>query len=328
MDDVIDPAERVEALLATQQIAFAAGFRTMVAAIKNDVDLTEIANLLERGRLDEALTLALRRAPNLGTLYMDSFVAAAKDTAKFLNKNIAQIVVDFDQSNPFAIEVARENQLRLVREFTQKQTEATRAALLEGIQNGANPNAQARNFRDSIGLTEKQLRAVNRYQASLEAGDGSALNRILRDKRFDATVRRAIENNKPLTSAQIKKMVDRYRERFIAHRSKVIARTEALKSVHQGKQAMYQQAIDSGDLDRESLQSEWQTSLLPNVRDSHSDMHGQIRMFGEEFVSGKGNRAPHPGAFFVAEEDIQCHCTLSTRITQLALPAGLSFEIL
>lgn len=328
MADIIDPASRVEALIATQETAFARGFRLMVANIRNEMDLTTIAELLERGRLDDALTLALRRVPNLGTQYMNSFFAAATDTAAFLGKNLDQIVIDFDQTNPFAVRVARENQLRLVREFTAKQVEATRAALLEGVQTGANPIAQARNFRDSIGLTKSQLQSVQNYRRSLEAGERSALDRALRDKRFDPTVQRAIDSGKPLTRTQIDRMVARYNERFVIHRSKVIARTEALKSVHQGKQAMYEQAIENGDLDPQNLENEWQTSLRENVRDSHSAMHGQKRPFGEMFVSGDGHFAPHPGAFNVAAEDIQCVCTLSTRITQVAVPAGLSVEIL
>lgn len=328
MADIIDPASRVEALIATQESAFARGFRLMVANIRSEMDLTEIADLLERGRLEDALTVALRRVPNLGTLYMNSFVAAAQDTASFLNKNLEQIVIDFDQTNPFAVRVARDNQLRLVREFTQKQREATRSALLEGVQTGANPRVQARAFRDSIGLTAKQQQAVNRYRNSLELGNREVLDRALRDRRFDSTIRRAFDSDTPLTRTQIDRMVQRYRERYIKYRSEVIARTEALRSVHQGKQAMYQQAIDNGDLDPNNLENEWQTSLRDNVRDSHVDMHGQKRPFGELFVSGAGNQAPHPGAFNVGAEDIQCVCTLSTRIPQVAVPEGLSVEIL
>jgi len=328
MADIIDPASRLEALIATQESAFARGFRLMVANIRNEMDLTAIADLLERGRLDDALTLALRRVPNLSTLYMNSFMAAANDTAAFLNKSLQQLVIDFDQTNPFAVQVARENRLRLVREFTQKQREATRQALLEGIQTGNNPRAQARAFRDSIGLTKNQVSAVNNYRRMLEEGDRAVFDRALRDKRFDPTLRRAIEEGTPLTRTQVNRMVDRYRERFIIHRSNVIGRTEALRSVHQGKQAMYMQAFENGDLDPALVEQEWQTSLRENVRDSHADMHGQKRPFGEMFTSGRGNMAPHPGAFGVASEDIQCVCTLSTRITEVAVPEGLSVEIL
>ena len=327
MGDIVDPASRLQRLIRQQNPRFASGFRLLVKQIKRDVDLVEIAALIEAGRLEEALTITLARTPRLGNLWVDSYVTAAKDTAKFLNREVASIVVDFDQTNPFAMRIARENQLRLVNGFGDVQRRATREALIDGIQTGANPLQQARNFKDSIGLTERQVRAVNNYKRLLREGDAEALTRELRDKRFDRTVRRAMESGRPLTEAQLDKMTDRYRERYLQYRSRVIARTEALKSVHQGKHNMYQQAIENGDLDANNLMQEWETSMLDNVRDSHSDMHGQIQPWGQLFISGKGNATEMPGGFGVPEEDIQCACAVGTRITKITAPGGFSISI-
>tara|TARA_R110000796_G_scaffold41179_2_gene101978 strand:+ start:24242 stop:25234 length:993 start_codon:yes stop_codon:yes gene_type:complete len=327
MGDVVDPASRLQRLIRQQSPRFAAGFQLLVKQIKRSADLSLIADLLERGRLEDAFSLTLARTPRLGNLYVDSFMTAANDTASFLNKNVAGIVIDFDQTNPFAMQVARENQLRLVREFGDAQRRATREALIDGIRTGANPKQQAKAFVDSIGLTERQVKAVNNYKRLLSEGDKAVFERALRDKRFDSTVRASIESGKPLTSNQIDRMVGRYRERYLQYRSRVIGRTEALKSVHQGKAAMYQQAIENGDLDPNNLTQEWETSLKDNVRDSHVDMHGQIQPWGQMFISGKGNAAPHPGAFGVAEEDIQCVCALGTRIPELKLSPGASVRI-
>tara|TARA_R110002167_G_scaffold143958_2_gene333686 strand:- start:38254 stop:39249 length:996 start_codon:yes stop_codon:yes gene_type:complete len=327
MGDVVDPAARLQKLIAQQRPRFAAGFRLLVKQIKGAADLDAIAALIEAGRLEEAFTLTLARTPLLGNLYVDSFMAAANDTAAFFNKNVAGLVVDFDQTNPFAMRVARENQLRLVREFGATQRAATREALIDGIRTGANPLEQARNFRNSIGLTERQVKAVNNYRRLLNEGDRAALDRALRDKRFDRTINNAFNSDTPLTKAQVDKMVGRYQERYLKYRSNVIARTESLRSVHQGKAAMYQQAIDEGNLDANNLSQEWETSLRQNVRDSHADMHGQVQPWGQLFISGKGNAAPHPGEFGVAEEDIQCVCAVGTRIPQIAVPQGFSINI-
>jgi hypothetical protein len=327
MGDILDPASRLRRLIAKQAPRFAAGFQLLVSQIKEAVDLQEIAALIEAGNLEQAFSVTLARTPRLGNLYVDSFMAAANDTAAFLNRNIAGIVVDFDQTNPFAMQVARENQLRLVREFGEAQRRATREALIDGIKKGNNPIAQARAFKDSIGLTETQVRAVNNYRRLLNEGDKAVFDRALRDKRFDSTVRRSIEEGKPLTRTQVNRMVDRYRTRYIQYRSRVIARTEALKSVHQGKAAMYQQAIENGDLDPNNLSQSWETSLRANVRDSHADMHGQVQPWGQLFISGKGNATEHPGAFGVAEEDIQCVCAVGTRIPEVAVSPGVSVSI-
>ena len=319
MADIIDPASRLQKLIAKQSPRFAAGFQLLVRQIKEAADLSVIADLIEAGRLEEAFST--------GNLYVDSFMAAANDTASFLNTNVAGIVVDFDQTNPFALRVARDNQLRLVREFGATQRMATREALIDGIKTGANPLQQARNFRDSIGLTERQVKAVNNYRRLLNEGDQAVFDRALRDKRFDSTIRQSMADGKPLTRTQVNRMVDRYRERYVKYRSNVIARTEALKSVHQGKNAMYAQAIADGQLDPNNLSQEWETSLKQNVRDSHADMHGQVQPWGQLFISGAGNATEHPGAFGVPEEDIQCVCAVGTRIPELKLSPGASISI-
>ena len=46
--------------------------------------------------------------------------------------------------------------LRFIREFTDGQRDATRVAMVDGIERGLNPIAQARNFRSSVGLTARQ----------------------------------------------------------------------------------------------------------------------------------------------------------------------------
>lgn len=63
MADVVDPASRLKKLVNQQSPRFAAGFTLLVSQIKESLDLTEIADLIERGQLEEALTQALRRPP-------------------------------------------------------------------------------------------------------------------------------------------------------------------------------------------------------------------------------------------------------------------------
>jgi hypothetical protein len=57
--------------------------------------------------------------------------------------------------------------------------------------------------------------------------------------------------------------------------------------------------------------NEWVTTLGPDVRDSHSAMHGQRRRAGEFFLSGAGNslKRPHDSSA-PAEEVVNCQCIL------------------
>ena len=327
MSEVFDSYKRLERLIAQQAPQFAKGFRVLIAQMKKDLDLNVIADLLQRGRLEDAFQVALRRAPEVSGLYLNSYVAAAQSTATWLNRNLQNIYVNFDGTNPNAAAVMRAERLRLIREVSAAQRETTRAALTRGIQEGANPIQQARNFRDSLGLTRKQDEIIANYKRQLERGDRALFERALRDKRFDGQVRRAIERGEPLTRTQINRMVDRYRERFIAHRAKTIGRTEAMRAVHAGKEEMFRQAIEAGELNPENMTREWNTRQDNRLRDSHDAMHGQVIPFKDSFVSGKGNRAQNPGAFGVAEEDINCRCTVGVRIVQVDVPQGFSVEI-
>jgi len=327
-DDIVDPARRLELLVNQQSPIFASKFMILIEQIKEALDLQAIADLIERGNLEAALTEALRRAPALGNLYLSSYVAAAEETAAFLNRKLSGITIDFDQTNPLVVAHARENKLRLVREFSRSQADATRQAILNGIKEGANPRQQARNFRDSIGLTQKQVQAVEKYRQLLNDGDKAVFDRALRDKRFDPTIRRAILDEKPLTRAQVNTMVDRYRQRFVQYRSEVIGRTEALRSVHAGNHGTYLQAIENGDLDPNNLMNEWNTKVDERRRPSHAAMHNQKQPFGTPFVSGDGHTTLYPGGFNVASEDIQCRCAVGTRIIRVDVPAGTTFQIL
>lgn len=314
-----DPAERIERLLGAAEPTLRRAFLRMVGQIQSALTLGEIASFIEANMLEAALDAALRAAPLLGQAYIDTFIVAARDTARELGFALGEVPLVFDQTNFGAVNAMNRNQLRLVRGFTEEQRAVTRRAVAEGIAAGRNPIEVARTFRDSIGLTQKQQQWVANYRRALQNLDTDALSRALRDKRFDRTVAAAIRDKKPLSSKQIDDMVKRYSERMVKYRSEVIARTEALRSVHQGSEEMYRQAIANGDLRPESLSREWNTAKDERVRDSHSSMNGQVQPFGQPFVSGLGNLLNYPGDPDAPAEDvIQCRCAVGTRITSLA----------
>ena len=68
---------------------------------------------------------------------------------------------------------------------------------------GHPPAKMASLVREHIGLTPYQAQQVQNYRADLETLNTTALQRQLRDKRFDMPVARAIAEGKPLTPEQI-----------------------------------------------------------------------------------------------------------------------------
>lgn len=318
-----DPQARLESLLATEESRIRRRFLEIVGAIRDDMTEAEIAAVLQGGRVDITTSTFERGAVMLAGSVTAAQLAAGNDTAEFFRDDL-DILTDFDATNTRAVSAMRNSRLRLIREFSDGQRAATREALMDGIARGANPREQARALRGSIGLTRHQQQIVDNYRRQLRAGNLSpALQRQLRDRRFDRTLESAIRDQRSLTDAQIERMVDRYRSRWVKFRAETIARTEALRAVHEGSEEMYAQAIEVGDLDPDELIRQWNTARDERVRSSHRSMHGQVRPIGEPFVSGNGNRLRFPGDISApASETIHCRCVVSTRIA--ALPTEIA----
>lgn len=283
----------------------------MIEAVRAEVSIGRIASLLESGRTGEALELLEAGANALGVEWSRSFTASAFDTASHIKRHVPVMDFDFDQTNYGAVEAMRRNRLRLIREFTNKQRQATRQALAAGVEQGLNPREQARLFRDSIGLTAYQEQIVRNYRRDLEDGSANALSRELRDRRFDGAARRAVDGQK-LPKGQIDKMVERYRQRMISQRAETIARTESLRAVHEGALATYKQAVEEGVVEEDQLKRVWNSASDSRVRHSHRTMDGQQRALDEPFVSGNGAKLMYPtDPSGPADDTINCRCVVA-----------------
>lgn len=277
--------------------------------------IEELGRLLDAGRLDDALSMAERAAGAV----LGAITASYMEAANLAAAQIAQSAgfISFDQSNQAAVEFMRGSRLSLIQEMRAEQRQMLSRVMAQGIEDGLNPRAQARLFRSSVGLTGYQAQIVQNYRRALESGDlESALGRQLRDARSDRRVASALTGRgRPLSSQEIDRLVDRYRERWIKHRSESIGRTEALRSVHQGSEDMWRQAIASGDIDPDDIERTWRARIDGRERDSHRSMNGQRRRFDEPFVSGNGNRLRYPGdPRAPASETIHCRCVVVVRI--------------
>jgi len=308
-------ARRIMALVDSMEPRIRRRFLEAIEKIRSAMVLEETASLLANGRVAEALAAVSQGLGSFATeATATTFILAEQGAAETLGEEL-RVAIDFDLTNERAVRRMRSSRLGLIREFTEEQTRATRVALVEGMNRGLNPIDQARLFRDSIGLTERQMRAVVNFRRLLEEGRAEALTRALRDRRFDPTVLRTVRGERVLTAEEVDRMVGRYRERYIKYRSEVIARTEALRAVHEGEEELYRQAIDSGRVAAEDMTRTWITAHDEKVRGSHAAMDGQVRPFGEPFVSGNGYKLRYPGdPDAPASETVECRCALTTRL--------------
>lgn len=289
-------------------------FATYVAQVSSDWDLKALEGHIARGDIDSVLATVLRAGGGFAAAVNQGAIAAGQDTGAFLGSTVG-LVVNFDQTNDRAVRFMQENRLRLIRELADSQRDAIRVILTEGVTTGLNPKQQAVAVRGVIGLTGFQANAVANYRRLLQQGSAEALERALRDRRFDRTVRRAVRGDRPLDAEQIDRMVSRYHTRYVAYRATVIARTESLRVVHQGAEEMFEQAIGDGQLDRTTVVRRWITAQDRRVRDSHGPMHGQERAVGIAFTSANGIALRYPGdPSAPASETVQCRCAVTTRV--------------
>lgn len=177
----------------------------------------------------------------------------------------------FSISQPFTAQYIREFVGNDIREITETTVTAVRQTVERGQQQGRNPRNIAVDFRDNIGLTARMEQAVANYRAGLESLSPEVLQRALRDKRFDSTIRNAIGSGAGLTEQQIDRYVKRYRERAIKSRSETIARTEQLTAVTVGQRQSLLQARDQGKLSPR-LRRFWEYTHDSRTRHWHSDI--------------------------------------------------------
>lgn len=218
-----------------------------------------------------------------------------------------------------------------IREIDQTTRDTIRQVLQRGLTAGDGPFAIARQIRGSIGLTPFQESAVSNYEKMLRALDSEALKRKLRAPRTDGYVGRAIENDKPLSDAQIRSLVDRYRDRYIKYRANVIGRTESIRAVQGAQYELFQDMISSGQIDARQVRRKWINTGDDLVRNSHVQIP-QMNPKGvgqaETFTSPLGPILYPGDPSALGANTIQCRCAVFARIiSRDLLPPSLAAPI-
>ena len=209
-----------------------------------------------------------------------------------------------------------------IREIDQTTRDTIRQVLQSGTTAGDDPFAIARRIRGSIGLTTRQEAAVNNYERMLRALDPTVLDRKLRDRRSDASVGRAIANDKALTDAQVRSLTDRYRDRYVKYRANVIARTESIRAVQGAQWELFQDMINKGQIDARQVRRTWITTNDGHVRNAHVQipvMNPRGVGQAESFASPLGPILYPGDPSALAANTIQCRCAVFARIISRGL---------
>lgn len=114
---------------------------------------------------------------------------------------------------------------------------------------------------------------------------------------------------------EIKRRLRSTFEGWTSTKAETVARTEVVAASNSANLAAYQ---ISGLVDAK----EWLAVPGDETRETHRALDGQQRSIQDEFQSESGNTAQGPGLFGVAEEDINCRCTVRPIIKDAAAPTG------
>ena len=289
-------------------------FILAIEAMRNKIPLLELTELLEQGRIEDIFNQISPEFVRIEDIVLAAYLAAGAETAAFISEFIDSFIA-FDQLNDRAIAQMRSDSQRLIQRFNAQQRAASQLALQDGLRRGLTPVDQAKNFILSLGLSEKQQAALINYRRLLERNSAQALRLSARDKRFDASLRRAIQRGTALSAAQIDKMIGRYYLRLLNQRGAVIGRTESLGATNSGSDEMWTQSYDDFKVMPAQVENTWLTSRDELVRGTHAPMHQQKRAPGRSFTSGAGVSLRFPGdPSAPANETVNCRCRKKTRI--------------
>jgi hypothetical protein len=307
-----------EELLARYAPEVAAAFREAVADIAAQADLQRIITALQRGDIDaaiEALHLDPAAYAKIEDAVRSAYNAAGQGAVSTLPKITDgqghAVVIRFDGRNYRAEAWLRSNSADLVTRIVDDQKVAVRAALTEGMVKGQNPRTvaldivgrtnRATGAREGgiIGLTSQQEEYARTAREELASGDPAQLRHYLtrtrRDKRFDRTVTKAIEAEKPVPAEIVGKATVAYQRRLLQLRGETIGKVEAFTAIAEGKHEAYSQAVDAGKISAAAITKTWRHFGSEHPRIQHIAMAGKKAGFNELFIlpDGTAMRFPH-----------------------------------
>lgn len=326
----------VQRLLDRLEPELRAAFLEAIERINGSVEIARVEALIRAGRIDDAVA-ALNLDPSLFAGMHEAQRAALVAGGQLVLSGLrlrdpydgTRFILGFDGRAVRAEAWAGQQSSRLITEVIEDQRSMAREVIRAGIEAGKNPRTVALDISGRmnrvtgkreggfIGLTSQQARWALNAERQLRELDAGYFSRTLRDKRSDGVVARAIRDGKPLAEADIRRLVNRYKDRLLKMRADTIARTEALNALRAGRHEGFAQLIDSGKVRADQVTVTWSATMDGRTRDTHRAMNGQAVRMGQLFTSPSGARFEYPGDVThgaPGDEVIQCRCLAEYRI--------------
>ncbi len=301
------------------------------AAIRNQagrINLVALADALRRGDIAAAQEIAAikpRDVARIGEVLRNAFFAAA-DLAGRGGRGVVGLF-QFDGRRPEALAWAEQNSARLITRLTEESRDAVRETITGGLDLNRSAQSVARDIAGRrvgaarvgsiVGLTGPQAASIARARVGLSSGNPAAmrdyLKLALRDRKFDRLVRRAIKEGRPISRADLDRMLEAHKVKALGYRGKVIAQAETFKAAAAGRDQAYRQMLEMDGVTGVTVR--WQHNLSAEPRVEHIAMGGTVLPIGQPFVFPDGTAMLHPHDDTApARHVIGCKCIAVYRV--------------
>lgn len=223
-DEVAAIADRLEPRVQKR-------FLDLMQYVRRHVKLSDLSNALATGDLAKAETLLTRNlSMNLAvmvTLLRDAFVQAGEITVQKLPPKLNAGGLNFSSVSPAVTNFINSYSLGLVSGLSTTTRDAIRVILRDANLYGGHPRTQAAQIRNMLGLTPLQAQSIARLTRTLQESG--------------------------LPPGRVAQLISKRSERLIKDRALNIARTETMRMLNEGKQAAWNQLVESGILPQGTL---------------------------------------------------------------------------
>jgi hypothetical protein len=204
-------------------------------------------------------------------------------------KVVREVSIAFDVLSPHVQQGIRSLESRVITTLQTEVRETVRAAVSEGLVSGRSHRVAAKSIRASVGLAPNQLNEVANFREKLQRAHETTdwLDNKLRDKRFDAALRKARASGEPLTAERVDRMTDAYRKRRIAQHASTVSGTAAKDAQRLANRLSWENLVEQGGVDRANLWKRRLVVLDGRERPEHHDMSRQERQFDAPYSNGE-----------------------------------------
>ncbi|WCE67969.1 phage minor head protein [Sulfitobacter faviae] len=326
---------RIAALLTKHYPTVRDAFLAAVQAQSQIIDIDALEAALRRGNVDRAVELLRVNQQILFPLteaIRATYIEGGASVAATLPLTIRG-QFGFG-GNPRAVEAIERVTGALSEILETEQLDMARDIFRKGISEGIPPRKQALDMVGRItpggktrkggflGLDGPRAAQADRVRDILSDPDrvaeyfkGNRPRYTTTDRRFDATVRRAIKEGRAVPARTLDKITAAHKARLLRNRAETISRTETLNSLRAGQHDGFGTLMDTGLAS--GMTVKWLATSDGRTRDSHRHLNGESRDYGELFEGLSGGQMEFPGDTShgaPAEEIIQCRCTAVYRV--------------